>query len=269
MLGQQRDGMLADGTAVSIKGAGPPVVLLHGVGLKRSMWEPLVNVLAGQFMVVTYDLLGHGRSRRIDDSAVLGDFTAQLIRVLDAFELKTASVVGFSFGGVIAQRFARDHTDRLDRLVLMNSVYNRSDDEAAAVRGRLAQARREGSHTIIPSAVARWFSPAFIAGQPEVIGEIERGLRANDTESFLAAYNLFCNSNDDLRGCLRGLEVPALAMTGELDTGSTPVMVERMVADLNNGEGSIIAGGRHMMPLENADDVAAVVLPFLSKQREG
>jgi pimeloyl-ACP methyl ester carboxylesterase len=256
--------MLGDGTAVSVRGAGQPVVLLHGVGLRKAMWEPVTNVLASSFTVITYDLLGHGRSRRIDDSATLDDFIAQLDGVLDAFECRMVRLVGFSFGGLISQRYARDRSERLERLVLMNTVYNRTDEEAAAVRGRFSKAREEGTTSIIPSAIARWFSPAFVAGQPDVIGGIERGLRDNDPQSFLAAYRLFCDSNEDMQGCLKGLTVPTLAITGELDTGSTPAMVDRMVADLENGEGRVIAGARHMMPVELAGEVTAAILPFLT-----
>ncbi len=59
------------------------------------------------------------------------------------------------------------------------------------------------------------------------------------------------------------MKCPALAMTGEFDTGSTPAMVDRMVADLENGRRVIIPGGRHMMAMEMADEVNAVLLPFL------
>ena len=50
------------GTAVEISGSGPPVVLLHGVGLNQSIWAGQVKALAADFQVITYDLLGHGRS---------------------------------------------------------------------------------------------------------------------------------------------------------------------------------------------------------------
>ena len=50
------------GTAVEISGSGPPVVLLHGVGLNQSIWAEQVTALESDFQVITYDLLGHGRS---------------------------------------------------------------------------------------------------------------------------------------------------------------------------------------------------------------
>lgn len=263
-----REGRLSDGTYCEVKGEGPPLILLHGVGLNRTTWRAQVAVLSRRYTVVTYDHLGHGRSPHVQPETRLDDFVDQLVRVMDQLQMVRAHIVGFSFGGLVAQSFALKHPDRLEKLVLMSTVYNRTDEELAGVAGRLAKAREEGPRSIIPAAINRWFSPAFVAGQPEVIGEIERGLRSNDPTSFLTAYSIFCNAEAELAGKLTAVSAPTLAMTGELDTGSTAAMVERMVADIENARGKIIEGGRHMMPMEMADEVSAALLAFLSDGSE-
>ena len=53
---------LSDGTAGSIAGRGPALVLLHGVGLDRRMWQAQIYYFARSHSVVCYDLLGHGES---------------------------------------------------------------------------------------------------------------------------------------------------------------------------------------------------------------
>ena len=101
-----------------------------------------------------------------------------------------------------------------------------------------------------------------------MIGEIEKGMQKDDATSFLTAYAIFCNAGDERAGKLTGVRCPALVMTGDFDTGSTAAMVERMVADIPDAQASIIAGGRHMMPMEMADEVNAVLLAFLSNTEE-
>ena len=263
-----REGRLTDGTFCEMVGQGPPLLLLHGVGLNRTTWRAQAVRLSRHFTVVTYDHLGHGRSRHIEPDTTLDDFVDQLVRVMDLLQINKGHVVGFSFGGLVAQRFAVKHPERLNKLVLMSTVYNRTPEELAGVSGRLAKAQEEGPKSIVEAAIKRWFSPAFIAGQPEVIGEIERGLRSNDATSFLTAYSLFCSVDGDLRGTLKDVQAPTLAITGELDTGSTPAMLERMVADIPDAVGTIIEGGRHMMPMELADEVNAALLAFLLKGSE-
>ena len=263
-----REGRLADGTYCEMVGNGPPLILLHGVGLNRTTWRAQVAVLSKRYTVVTYDHLGHGRSPHIQPETRLDDFVGQLVKVMDQLQIDKAHIVGFSFGGLVAQSFALKYPDRLNKLVLMSTVYNRTEEELAGVSGRLAKAREEGPHSIIPAAIDRWFSPAFIAGQPEVIGEIERGLGSNDPTSFLTAYTIFCTAEAELAGKLKAVTAPTLAITGELDTGSTAAMVKRMVADIANARGKIIEGGRHMMPMEMADEVSAALLAFLSDRSE-
>ena len=261
---KQRSRRLRDGTIGDVCGTGPAVILLHGVGLRRRIWDGQVAALREHFTAITYDLLGHGESPQIAPGASLDDFAGQLAEVMDELELATASVVGFSFGGLISQRFAVRYPERLDKLVLMSSVYNRTDEERVGVSARYNQARTEGTASIIDAAINRWFSAEYIAAHPEVIADIRRGLESNHAPSFLVAYDLFCNSEPQLAGGLKTVKCPTLAMTGELDTGSTPAMVERMVRDLENGQSAIIPGGRHMMPMEMADEVNEVLLPFLS-----
>ena len=254
---------LGDGTAGSIAGKGPPLVLLHGVGLDRRMWQAQVYYFARSHSVVCYDLLGHGQSARIEGPCNLDQFARQLEAVLSAFGLRKASLIGFSFGGLIAQSFAICNSARIDKLILMNSVYARSEAERAAVDSRLAQAREEGPKAIYPAALERWFSPAFLAGQPEQAQELYHRMLDNDDASFLAAYAIFASADELLDGQLNHIACPTLIMTGEQDRGSTPAMAWKMAKEIPNARVTIIPDGRHMMPMELAQEVNREIDCFL------
>ena len=254
---------LGDATAGSIAGRGPPLILLHGVGLDRRMWQAQVYYFARSHMVICYDLLGHGASPRISPPCGLDHFTRQLQGLLTTFGLSKVSLIGFSFGAMIAQAFAIEHRDWIDRLVLMCSVYARSEAERAAVEGRLRQAREQGPQAIYPAALERWFSPAFLAGQPEQAQEIHHRMLDNDDESFLAAYAIFASGDKELEGRIGRIACPTLVMTGEDDTGSTPSMAWRMAREIPNARVAIIPGGLHMMPMELAQEVNREIDRFL------
>jgi pimeloyl-ACP methyl ester carboxylesterase len=239
------------------------VILLHGVGLDRTMWQAQAHLLASVRRVVTYDLLGHGESPRAGAATTLDDYVAQLARLLDFLRAQRAAVLGFSFGGLIAQAFALAQPARVEKLVLMSTVHERSPTQRQGVEGRLDKARSAGPQAIIEAAVGRWFSPPFIAGQPEVIGEIERRLRGNDPESFLAAYALFAKSDQGLADRIAGIAAPTLVVTGELDTGSTPDMARRMADAIPGAELEIIPEARHMMPVELPGEVGRSLRRFL------
>lgn len=108
------------------RGAGPPLLLIHGSGPGVSAWANWgrnIPVLAEEFRVVAPDLTGFGYSEApaegIRDKAV---WTRQIVGLLDVLELEKVSVVGNSFGGGMALALMIAHPDRVERAVLMGSV---------------------------------------------------------------------------------------------------------------------------------------------------
>ena len=111
----------ANGLAMHVQelGAGPPVVMAHGlvIGSLASWYFTAAPELAREHRVRMYDLRGHGRSARpptgYDTTTLAGDLAA-LTEDLPAFDL-----VGHSWGGLVALRFALAHPERVRRLAIV------------------------------------------------------------------------------------------------------------------------------------------------------
>ncbi|MCL6648933.1 MAG: alpha/beta hydrolase [Chloroflexi bacterium] len=97
---------------------GPWVVLVHGGGLDRRMWQPQVPVLARRWRVLTYDQRGQGES----DAPLTGygpdDHLADLAGLIAAVGIERLHVIGLSLGSAIAQAYAVTHPERVLSLVL-------------------------------------------------------------------------------------------------------------------------------------------------------
>ena len=117
--------------------ASPPVVFIHGVGLDHTMWERQVHGLSPHFQVLTYDLLGHGLTPHRPSTRTLADYVNQLTDLLDSLSIDSIHLIGFSVGGIIAQRFCGLAPQRLASVTFMNSVYQRVEEELTRVRKRL------------------------------------------------------------------------------------------------------------------------------------
>ena len=108
-------------TAVLEGGDGPAVVILHGLGQFAATWTRLIPQLVGSYRVIVPDLPGLGASEvedgRLDADRVL-DWLGELI---EASCPSPPALVGHTIGGAIAARFAVDRSDRIDRLVLVDS----------------------------------------------------------------------------------------------------------------------------------------------------
>jgi pimeloyl-ACP methyl ester carboxylesterase len=102
-------------------GEGPPLLLVHGLGASWRTWAENVDDLATDHRVVAVDLPGFGRSQMLRAPAEIADYGEVLAQLLDSMGVRRATVVGHSLGGVIVQRLASGHPDRLDGLVLVSS----------------------------------------------------------------------------------------------------------------------------------------------------
>lgn len=110
----------ADGTRLFVRrcGDGDPVLLINGIGAHHGMWEPLDTCL-GNFSTIAYDAPGVGRSPGVRlpfSMAGLGRLAARLVETL---EIERVDVIGYSFGGAVAQEMARQAPERVRRLVLV------------------------------------------------------------------------------------------------------------------------------------------------------
>ncbi len=246
-----------------VSGEGRPVLLIHGVGADGGSWTPIAAALAGSFRVLWPDLRGHGRSGPIRDPITLDSFVEDVLDVMDAEGVGCADVVGFSLGGMIAQALALDHPARVDRLVIVSAVAGRTEDERARVRSRLEILRNAGIGAITGAAQDRWFSDAFLAAHPERVAERMAQLKANDPESYKAAYTVF--STSDLGDRLHGIAHPTLVVTGEHDIGSNTRMARFMRDQIAGAQLEILPGLKHSVLVEAPQRIAELTEIFLCR----
>ena len=98
-------------------GAGAPLLLLNGIGAHLAMWQPLEQALGGA-RLIAFDAPGTGRSQTPTSPLSLAGHARVAERVLDALGYDRVDVLGYSFGGLVAQHLARRAPDRVRRLVL-------------------------------------------------------------------------------------------------------------------------------------------------------
>src|SRR5262249_41140913 len=93
----------------------------------------------------------------------------------------------------------------------------------------------------------------------------EATLLANDIGSFLHCYRVFATADAEIGEELNRITVPALAVTGEHDPGSTPEMTQRRAAAVPNGRGGIVPGAGHMLPVERPRELVNYLSTFIGE----
>ena len=143
----------AQGTAYTCHGepsAQPLVVLIHGLGLSRRLFDPMLDAFAARYAVLTYDLYGHGESAPPPRTATLSLYAEQIVDLLDTVGAERAALVGFSIGGMINRRFALDRPERLSALAILDGhvkVVARARRGSGAPAFRIARLRCSAGRT--------------------------------------------------------------------------------------------------------------------------
>jgi pimeloyl-ACP methyl ester carboxylesterase len=234
----------------------PTLVLLHGVGLDHTMWEPAAGRLADQFDVIAPDLPGHGHQPPAPEGVTLGDLAEGI-----APQVPPGShLVGFSLGALVAQHLALHRPELVATLTSVSSVCRRTPEEKEAVLTRLSTAEADFRASAAAS-LQRWYTGTRV--DPAWVQRTEATLLANDVASFVNCYRVFATADAEIGPELDRITVPALAVTGENDPGSTPEMTRRLAAALPDCRAVVVPDVRHMLPVERPQALVDCLTAFL------
>ena len=242
-----------------------PIVFIHGVGLTKEIWDPQINFFK-DYNTLTYDLLGHGKTPLKKSKVSFEDFSKQLLKLINELNFNKIHLVGFSLGALIARHFASEHSDRLSSLIILGSIYKRTEAQNRVVKNRfeVAKTKRPAAKR---TAIRRWLSENFIKKNPDVYEIIYSILEKNDHKDFLKCYEIFVNyiDNDSM---LRKIKVNTLITTGENDIGSTPEMSKNLSKMIPGSKFVEIKGGKHLCGIECANDVNITFKEFIDQHND-
>lgn len=190
-------------------GAGPPLVLLHGIGSNSRSWHRQLADLSSNFKVVAWDAPGYGRSSDPEGKPAMAYYAHRLSGLLDELGLDRVHLLGHSAGGVIAQEFYRLYPERVSKLILSDTTFLGSKDK---LEERLWMIR-----TMTPRALAIERAPKLLSQSvPEDLLEETISIMSEVRQvgyEFAAVALAMC----DTREVLRNLRVPTRLIWGGED----------------------------------------------------
>ncbi|MEL7013915.1 MAG: alpha/beta hydrolase [Pseudomonadota bacterium] len=256
-----------DGTAYEFSGPpdAPHVVFIHGLGLNHACWQWTIPALQDDFRTLSYDLYGHGSSADPPETPSLHLFSRQLQGLMDHCHIASASVVGFSLGGMIARRFAQDAPMRAQALGVLHSPHKRTPDAQAAILARVDQAREHGSGATVEAALERWFTDEFRAANPDMMDTVRGWVLANRKEVYHIIYRVLADGVTEITAPTPPIACPTLVITGDEDYGNGPEMTRAIAAEIAGAETLILKGLRHMALAEDPEAINAPLRAFLTR----
>jgi pimeloyl-ACP methyl ester carboxylesterase len=245
--------------ALDFGGSGPPVLLLHGLAGYAGEWAETASWLRESHGVVAPDQRGHGESARLPPVVTPDAFVGDVIAWIDHLRLDELTLIGQSYGGLIALLTAAEDPDRVKQLVIAEASPAPDPQAEPSVRAWL-----ESWPTPFPdkSAAVEFFggdqsrAPAWADG----LEEREDGLWPRfEPETLLAALRESAAGHWEAWDAIR---CRTLIVRGE--HGLPAEEAEAMATRLTHAAVATIQGAGHDVHLEQAAAWRAVVEPFLA-----
>lgn len=239
-------------------GSGTPLLLLNGLGANIEMWAPLREALRDR-ATIAVDAPGSGESSTPFFRPSIRYIANTIVECLDQLEIGSVDVLGYSFGGAIAQELAYHHPRRVGHLVLAATTFG------------------WGAPMPSPAALATLSTPARYYLAPEsdflsasAFGDFEgtatfwrlgRARRRRPPSPYGYWWQVMAISGWTSRGWLNRLRVPCLVLTGEHDRVAGPVVARLLAESIPGATLKIASGAGHLLlysdrPHPVVDDIA-------------
>lgn len=253
-----------NGTAYYLSGSeeASVVVLIHGLGLNRHTWQWHQPELSLHHRVLNYDLYGHGDSAPPPTLPSLTLFSKQLVELLDFLDIKSCCIAGFSLGGMINRRFAMDHPERVKALGILNSPHERSPEAQKLVEERASLSEAGGPAATLDTTIERWFTAQFRSARTDVISMVRDWVIKNDPVIYSQCRQVLANGVLELIRPQPPITHPALVMTSENDSGSTPAMAHAIASEIDGSRTIIVPHLQHMGLVEQPSSFTEPLLDF-------
>ena len=182
----------------------------------------------------------------------------------DQLQDEVVLTVGLDGATRLAQRGVHQphRPELVATLTSVSSVCQRTSEERISVLDRLRTAKADFTASAAAS-LKRWYDGTDVAYA--WVARTEATLLANDVDSFLGCYRVFATADAELGPDLGAIVVPALAVTGENDPGSTPEMARRLAAVLPDCRAVVVPEARHMLPVERPQALVGSLTTFLGE----
>lgn len=212
-------------------GTGSPVVLIPGLAGGFDLLGPLAQTLAGDHRVFSYQLRGENDCFVLRHPFDLDDLVEDLAELLDTLRLETPTIMGLSFGGIIALKFAIRYPHRLGRLI---------------VQGVGARYERGLIHQIASTVLSRFPLPADSPFVNQFFNLLFGGKQKHDalfefvtrqiwqTDQSMMAHRFQLVEGLDIENQLRHIRVPTLVLSGERDVLVSPTSLTALCDGIAN-----------------------------------
>jgi 3-oxoadipate enol-lactonase len=241
------------------RGAGEPLVLVHGIMADGGMFEPVTEEFSKRYRLIIPDLRGSGKSAAMPPPYGVRQQAADIAALLDSLNISAANILGYSQGGPVAEEFALDYPARVKRLVLSNTYAYNMATAKEKMEGRMVPLfiRLLGMRRFAKYVLSIGLKRVSLERKAWVVDMIAR----QDRDTMIAAWKEAMAF--DARPRLGEIACPTLVIAGAEDE-AVPMHHAKMLHDgIRGSKLAVIPEADHALIWAKPREWAAAVISFL------
>jgi 3-oxoadipate enol-lactonase len=257
---------LASGVALNTRVDGPDdapwLVLSNSLGADISMWQPQIPFLTAAYKVLRYDTRGHGKSDVPQGPYHFDDLVGDVIGLMDAMGIQTASFMGLSMGGMTGLGLSLSHADRITRVVCADARADAPPPFVAMWDQRMAAVAQGGLEAIADGTLATWLTEDWRTAHPAEAAAVRAMVTSHNPDGYIACCQAL--QKLDYLKSLGAAKTPILYVGGDKDVGAAPEVMGAMAAATPGGVYVEIPDAAHVANINAPEAFNAAIKDFLS-----
>jgi 3-oxoadipate enol-lactonase len=244
------------------KEGAPWVVMSHSILADSHIFDPQVEALAGKYRIARIDIRGHGGSDPSPPPYSMDMLVQDVLKVFDHLGIGKAHFIGVSLGGMIGYGLGSAHPERLASLVISGSRADAPETFRTTWDDRIAAVRKDGMKVLAMPTVERWFTPEFLAANPQVRQDVAQTIERTSVQGFEGCARAL--QALDYVGAVERIKVPTLMIAGSRDA-TMPDDMRAIHKKIASSRYEVIEGSGHIATLDNAAEFNRLVTQFLEQ----
>lgn len=252
-----------------IHGAGPPLLLISGLGGLASYWRPQLPALTDRFQVILHDHRGTGQSVKSQIRYSVEQMTADVVGLIDGLGIKAAHVVGHSTGGAIGQLLALNHANRLKSLVLFATWGAKDPYFQRCFDMRKAMLASNGPEGYVRASNVTLHAPWWVARNfSQMLREEEQAIASFPPPEIVASrIDAICAFDPGAH--VSAIKTPTLIVCAKDDVVTPSYMSEALARHMPDAQLVLLETGGHVCSKTTPELFNKLIRGYLIAQEDG
>lgn len=251
-------------------GEGTPLLVLNGIFMSCASWTAFRPAFAEHNRLILLDLLDQGKTEKMDREYTQAVQAELVLALLDHLDLSKVSLMGISYGGEVAMRFAAAHPEKVEKLVLSNTAAYTSKWLKDIGRSWEFAYKSYNGHHFFKTCIPIVYSPQFYEKNYEWASAREELFVKAFTPDVYDAFGRLTRSaeNHDERANLGKITAQTLVVSSELDFVTPVYQQQEIVAAIDGAAHVLIPAAGHAVMYEKPAEFTAIVLGFVNSKTD-